>query len=96
MSEATWIPFDEALYSRQKLPPERRYVLVRVEPVHDGVGAVQAMIVAVGYLRYAAGDRDSPFFVVPSVRGRRVAWCDCLPEALQAIGACWPLPEVTR
>lgn len=90
--ETTWIAFDETLYSRQPLPPERRYVLVRVEPVYEG-GAVQPMVVAVGYLRYAAGDHDSPFFVVPSVRGRRVAWCDCLPESMQKMGAIWPLHE---
>lgn len=37
-----------------------------------------------GYMRYAAGDRDSPYFVVYHgnviIGADVVAWCDCLPE----------------
>lgn len=75
----TWIPFDWRLGSRQQLPPERRRVLCVVKaPVRtcpQGVG--------VGYLRYAAGDPDSPFFVMPGVHpenGVVTAWADCLPD----------------
>jgi len=54
-----WVPFDP----KGKLPPERQSVLVQFSKIWGyGVGAV-----AVGYLRYAAGDKDSPFFVVPAV-----------------------------
>jgi hypothetical protein len=74
-----WIPFDWRLGSRQQLPEERKYVLCLVKSAArsspQGVG--------VGYLRYAAGDADSPFFVVPGlhpVDGVVFAWADCLPD----------------
>ena len=74
-----WIRFRPNLgtHQRQQLPPERKHVLVQVmskDPTHlpDPI--------AVGYLRYAGGDRLSPFFVTPGVGGNCVAWMDCLPE----------------
>lgn len=70
-----WVPFDQQRWHHQKLPGERVRVLVRV-PAHDGMP--EAM--AVGYLRYAAGCSDSPFFVVPGVGGTPSAWRDCLPR----------------
>jgi hypothetical protein len=46
--------------------------------------------VAVGYLRYAAGDKSSPYFVVPGFgRSFEVThWIDCLPENLSP--PLWP------
>jgi len=77
-----WYNFDATQGSRQKRPPERKYVLVRLrsnkEDYPDGV--------AVGYLRYAAGDKQSPYFVVPGLHtGTELAWCDCLPDDFE-----WP------
>ena len=55
-----WVTFDP----RGPLPRERKYVLIQLSKISCyGVGPV-----AVGYLRYAGGDRDSPFFVVPGVK----------------------------
>ena len=55
-----WIEFDPS----GELPPERKPVLVQLSKVSNyGVGAV-----AIGYLRYAAGDKDCPFFVTPGVK----------------------------
>ena len=55
-----WVTFDP----RGPLPPERKYVLIQFSKIScHGFGPV-----AVGYLRYAGGDRDSPFFVVPGVK----------------------------
>lgn len=55
-----WIEFNP----KGPLPPERKVVLVQLSKVSGfGVGAV-----CVGYLRYAAGDKDSPFFVTPGVK----------------------------
>lgn len=78
----TWVPFDWRLGSRQQLPEERKHVLCLVKSAAKssprGVG--------VGYLRYAAGDADSPFFVMPGVYpvdGVVFAWADCLPGDLQ-------------
>ena len=69
-----WVPFrhDD---SNPVLPPERRYVLVMLEAVDGGREGC-----AVGYLRYAAGDLASPYFVIPGIGGRANAWCDCLGD----------------
>lgn len=81
-----WYRFDPAKGSRQKLPPERRYVLVMC-PGYEMAGV--ASQVCVGWLKYAAGDRQSPYFVTPGpwVNHRRYdrpkpayAWCDCLGD----------------
>lgn len=87
-----WIAFDSANWATQEHPAERKLVLVQSEGRPGGVSPS----VSVGYLRFAAGCKDSPFFVVPGVeRGKDVAWCDCLPEGFGA--PLWPgfppLPE---
>jgi len=80
-----WIPFDQAKYAGQPLPRERRYVLCQVaEREEKGLPPS----VAVGYLRFAAGDRDSPGFIVPGVGGPVVAWCDCLGDDF--VAPLWP------
>jgi hypothetical protein len=76
-----WHRFD-GTGSPDPLPPERRRVLVQISPRVDIGDRVPA--IAVGYLRYGAGDLGSPYFVVPSF-GRVfqvIAWCDCLPDDL--------------
>jgi hypothetical protein len=68
-----------------ELPVERKPVLVQTAPKPDeGLPAA----VAVGYLRYSAGDKTCPFFVIPGVGGDVTAFADCLPEPLDA--ECWP------
>ena len=89
-----WIPFDGS----HKLPPERKAVLVQLSQVRGyGVGAV-----AVGYLRYAAGDKDCPFFVTPGVKRTNdyylpeipkedaevTHWADCFGNHFECPG--WP------
>jgi hypothetical protein len=39
-----------------------------------------ARSIAIGYLRYAAGDKDSPRFITPGIGGIPSHWCDCLPQ----------------
>ncbi len=84
-----WYKFDPAKGSRQKRPPIYRQVLVKTqlpETVHDvglgdvGLRATFPVGVAVGYRKNAAGDKQSPFFVVPGIGGSVSEWCDCLPE----------------
>jgi hypothetical protein len=64
------------------LPAERRKVLVQIAGTDKG----DAPAVAVGYLRYAAGDKGSPFFVVPGFgRDFRVThWSDSLGDEFSA------------
>jgi len=73
---AEWVRVHYPIRVGDSLPPERRPVLVWCASSH---------IPWVGYLRYAAGCLDSPFFVVPHGNDKRpvdvVAWCDCLPDA---------------
>lgn len=78
-----WYAFDSAKGSRQKRPPERKPVLVRM--VSADPGCLPEGI-AVGYRKNAAGDKKSPYFVVPGLHtGTVLAWCDCLPNGFK-----WP------
>lgn len=75
-----FIEFDSGKGSKQKLPKERKLVIVRMNVEKngypDGFG--------VGYLRYGGGDKNSPYFVVQGIHtGKEVAWCDCLPEGFK-------------
>lgn len=76
-SAAPWVTFAREAGDRQQLPAERRYVLVQLAPRPE-VGLPPA--VAVGYLRFAAGDRGSPQFIIPGVGGTVLSWCDCLGD----------------
>ena len=76
-----WYPFDTNKGSRQKRPPERKYVLVVVESNSNCLPNT----VAVGYRKNAAGDKQCPYFVIPGLGGDVLAWCDCLPETFT-----WP------
>lgn len=84
--KARWVPFSVA----GDLPAERRYVLVAIAGLHDDRGS-HSPSTAVGYLRYSAGELDSPFFVVPGF-GRPFEvthWCDCLVDGFRS--PSWPL-----
>lgn len=78
-----WTNYRQELWANQPLPLERREVLVQIAARElEGMGMPPA--VAVGYLRYAAGDKNSPYFVIPGIGGDVVAWCDCLPDDFTA------------
>ena len=77
-----WYAFDQNKGSRQKRPPIKKPVVVITESSARGC----QLGVAVGYRKNAAGDKQSPYFVVPGIGGPVVAWCDCLPEGFK-----WPL-----
>lgn len=76
-----------------ELPPERKLVLVQLGIGRTDDGLPAAMVA--GYLKFAAGDKASPYFVTPGVDRRderRVEfWCDCLPEAFQP--PAWQFPD---
>ena len=74
-----WYPFDKAKGSRQKRPPEKRYVLVRLERTARG----NPEAIAIGYRKNSAGDKQCPYFVIPGLGGDVVGWCDCLPEDVE-------------
>lgn len=76
-----WYPFDSQKGYRQKRPPIKKYVLVRMLPMETGLPKG----IAVGYRKDAAGDKTSPYFVVPGIGGKVVEWCDCLPDGFK-----WP------
>ncbi len=77
-----WYRFDRSKGSRQKRPPERKFVLVKL--LSNKIGCPDG--VAVGYLRNAAGDKQSPYFVVPGLHtGTELERCDCLPDDFK-----WP------
>jgi len=84
MQSMKWVPFAPGW----GLPPERRSVLVKIM---NGVNECGGVVV--GYLRYAAGDRDSPFFVCSAVPGPWTVthWCDCLGDNFWAPG--WASPQ---
>lgn len=80
-----WIEYSESKWADQPLPPERKHVLVQIA-ARPEEGMPPA--VAVGYMRYAAGDKNSPVFTIPGVGGSVVAWCDCLGDDFTA--PLWP------
>ncbi|MCK5602321.1 hypothetical protein KAR91_10640 [Candidatus Pacearchaeota archaeon] len=52
--------------NRQKLPPEKKYVLVCLDSAPNGPHAN-----VVGYLKFATGDKSSPQFITPGVPHNR-------------------------
>jgi len=69
--------------NRQKLPPVKKYVLVKVKNLDEGMPDP----IVVGYLKYHAGVKSEPYFVTPGASINKpigdestIAWCDCLPE----------------
>ena len=70
-------------YFGNPLPTPRRMVLVQIDRNEDE-GA--APCVAVGYVKLAAGEEDSPYFVVPGARSGFVVshWADCLGDDFEA------------
>ncbi len=71
-----WYKFATAKGSRQKRPSIGKYVLVRTASRGDGMPES----ICVGYRKNAAGDKQSPYFVVPGLGGDVIEWCDCLPS----------------
>ena len=91
--EIKWYIFDESRGSRQKRPPIKKYVLVEIE--HPDKTYPNPIVVA--YMKNAAGDKQSPYFVTPGVTlaafgksriNKIIRWCDCLPEGFE-----YPKPE---
>ena len=70
-----WLSVSCPVAPGDPLPRERKPVLVWCEG---------SAIPWVGYVRYAAGDPESPYFVVPHGNldrsTRVVAWSDCIPQ----------------
>lgn len=89
-----WYRFDQSKGYRQKRPPIRRWVIVALEATRSheidlgvtmkpGVPNLVASYppgIAVGYRKDAAGDPSCPYFVVPGIGRKVIAWCDCLPD----------------
>lgn len=65
--------------NKQKLPKERDHVIVVLGSVTDGLPDG----FAIGYLKYAAGCKNSPYFVVQGLHnGNEIGWIDCLPDGI--------------
>ena len=77
----TWHAFNW-LQTVAPLPPERRAVLVQLARVETPVGTHRVGALAVGYLRYGAGDKGSPYFVVGGYPTTFTVthWNDCLGD----------------
>ena len=76
-----WIEF---VSNGNKLPKERELVFVATQRSPDrtlGLLASFPLRTSVGYLRFAAGDKKSPYFVIPGGNGETViAWSHGVPE----------------
>jgi len=83
-----WYLFDRTKGSRQKRPPVKKWVVVlRKREASESIEIDAKKLVsnspesiAIGYMKNAAGDKQSPYFVIPGLGGEVIAWCDCLPE----------------
>lgn len=95
--EIKWIRFKGAGHA-ERLPPERRFVLVAV-----GAGTVEGSAerrssIVVGYLRFSAGDKASPYFVTPGFqRGSRIVthFADVLGDDFKG-GPGWEVEQPKR
>jgi hypothetical protein len=87
-----WYEFRPEKFGCQKLPKERKRVLLQLSG-NEKHGVAPAVVV--GYLKYAAGDKQSPVFVHPGAGstysenghyiGVRVThWADCLGKEFAA------------
>lgn len=77
-----WHPFDPTKW-RRKLPPERRWVLLTFPARSTRTGGLPRSF-ALGYMKFAAGDRKSPFFVTPGIGGTPDAWAE-IPDEMDAL-----------
>ena len=78
-----WIEVHYPLKTGDLLPPEKKVVLVWL-----GEQKNSNALPYCGYLKYAAGDKGCPYFVVYHGNSDRgvdvIAWCDCLPDEAPA------------
>ena len=70
-----WYYFDPKRGSRQKRPPIKKFVLVKCKSLKEHIPDP----IVIGYRKDGAGDKQSPYFVIPGCYGfgDAYAWCDC-------------------
>lgn len=70
-----WHSVSNPILPNESIPAERRTVLVWLRG---------HALPFCAYIRYAAGDKNSPYFIVyhgnSEIGSDVVAWCDCLPD----------------
>ena len=70
-----WHSVSNPILPHEHIPAERKTVLVWLR---------KSSLPFCGYIRYAAGDKNCPYFVVyhgnSDIGSDVVAWCDCLPD----------------
>ena len=78
--------FDYKQGRHQKLPKEKSFCLVIVKNLDKGYSNP----IVIGYLKYAAGDKNCPRFITPGVTINSpnalehvIAWSDCLPSKFE-------------
>ena len=76
-AHSAWVPYERERWHHQPLPKERRWVLLLLAAQPEK-GWPQG--VAAGYMKFGAGEKDSPYFIIPGIGGKVIAWCDCLPD----------------
>jgi len=80
MAHTKWHKVSHPIAKGEYIPPERKVVLVWL-----GNEKESHYLPYCGYIRYAAGDKDCPYFVVyhgnPKIGTDVIAWCDCLPKS---------------
>jgi hypothetical protein len=82
-----WHPFTRYVDTNEYLPPERRCVVVQMDPDRDISSTPR---ITVGFLRYSGDSLGWPYFVTPGIEGTVTHWCDCLGDDFSPPG--WNLP----
>jgi hypothetical protein len=91
-----WMPHKKELWNNQKNPKRGKVVLCRLEGgiktsheipgIQGRLATTTSYSIVAGYIKFAAGESDSPYFVTPGpYNGPVTHWCDCLPKDFQ-----WP------
>lgn len=74
-----WIAFDKSKGAAQRLPEVGKTVFVATKPQESrGIPAG----ICLGYMKFHAGEKDAPYFVIPGFNGVIVGWRDCVPAEL--------------
>lgn len=90
-----WIPFSREHGQDQQLPPRKRCVLLMLPERQTELGTMPPSV-AVGYLKYAAGDESCPYFVIPGIGGEPTHWCDSLGDDFEVPLWKWRFPNRDR
>lgn len=75
INKEKWIKFKPSRGGKQKLPKEKKFVLVQTQVLDNAPPGI-----AVGYMRHPAGVKAEAVWTIPGIGGDVQYWNDCLED----------------